>query len=101
VIPPIFRVVDHPVPGHARAMVRSRRGTIWLRDVAAALGPGQPVHEILYAAAIIFFCFFYTALQYNPKETAENLKKSGAFIPGYRPGDRRRSTWKRSRCASR
>ena len=45
------------------------------------------MHEILYAAAIIFFCFFYTALQYNPKETAENLKKSGAFIPGYRPGD--------------
>ena len=45
------------------------------------------MHEILYAAAIIFFCFFYTALQYNPKETADNLKKSGAFIPGYRPGD--------------
>jgi preprotein translocase subunit SecY len=60
---------------------------IWLRDLAATLSPGQPVHEILYAAAIIFFCFFYTALQYNPKETAENLKKSGAFIPGYRPGD--------------
>jgi preprotein translocase subunit SecY len=53
----------------------------------ATLQPGQPVHEVLYAAAIIFFCFFYTALQYNPKETADNLKKSGAFIPGYRPGD--------------
>jgi preprotein translocase subunit SecY len=65
----------------------SSERTIWLRDLAAALAPGQPVHEILYAAAIIFFCFFYTALQYNPKETADNLKKSGAFIPGYRPGD--------------
>ena len=58
-----------------------------IRDLAATLAPGQPVHEILYAAAIVFFCFFYTALQYNPKETADNLKKSGAFIPGYRPGD--------------
>ena len=65
----------------------SSENTIWLRDLAGTLAPGQPVHELLYAAAIIFFCFFYTALQYNPKETAENLKKSGAFIPGYRPGD--------------
>ena len=62
-------------------------GPSWLRDAANALGPGQPIHMIVYAALIIFFCFFYTAIQYNPKETAENLKKSGAFIPGYRPGD--------------
>jgi preprotein translocase subunit SecY len=62
-------------------------GPSWLRDIANALGPGQPVHMIVYAALIIFFCFFYTAIQYNPKETAENLKKGGAFIPGYRPGD--------------
>ena len=83
-----LRVVDHPVPGDARASGSGTgESTIWLRDLAATLGPGQPVHEILYAAAIIFFCFFYTALQYNPKETADNLKKSGAFIPGYRPGD--------------
>ena len=62
-------------------------GPSWLRDTANALGPGQPIHMIVYAALIIFFCFFYTAIQYNPKETAENLKKGGAFIPGYRPGD--------------
>jgi preprotein translocase subunit SecY len=62
-------------------------GPSWLRDAANALGPGQPIHMIVYAALIIFFCFFYTAIQYNPKETAENLKKGGAFIPGYRPGD--------------
>ena len=62
-------------------------GPSWLRDAANALGPGQPIHMIVYAALIIFFCFFYTAIQYNPKETAENLKKGGAFIPGYRPGE--------------
>ena len=62
-------------------------GPSWLREAANALGPGQPIHMIVYAALIIFFCFFYTAIQYNPKETAENLKKGGAFIPGYRPGD--------------
>ena len=73
-----------PVPAvlHCVARRGQGEGTIWLRDLAAALGPGQPVHEILYASAIIFFCFFYTALQYNPKETAENLKKSGAFDSG-------------------
>ena len=58
-----------------------------LSDIASTLTVGQPVYELIYASAIIFFAFFYTALQYNPKETAENLKKSGAFIPGYRPGD--------------
>ena len=58
-----------------------------LSDIASTLTGGQPVYEIIYASAIIFFCFFYTALQYNPKETAENLKKSGAFVPGYRPGE--------------
>jgi preprotein translocase subunit SecY len=59
----------------------------WLRDAAAILSPGQPIYMMLYGALIVFFCFFYTAIQYNPKETAENLKKGGAFIPGYRPGD--------------
>jgi preprotein translocase subunit SecY len=59
----------------------------WLRDIAAILSPGQPIYMMIYAALIVFFCFFYTAIQYNPKETAENLKKGGAFIPGYRPGD--------------
>jgi preprotein translocase subunit SecY len=60
---------------------------VWLRDVAATLTPGQPIYVLLYAGLIVFFCFFYTALQYNPKETADNLKKSGAFVPGIRPGD--------------
>ena len=87
VIPPIFASSIILFPATLASWFGAGEGTIWLRDLAAALGPGQPVHEILYAAAIIFFCFFYTALQYNPKETAENLKKSGAFIPGYRPGD--------------
>ncbi|MGI9246837.1 MAG: preprotein translocase subunit SecY, partial [Steroidobacteraceae bacterium] len=58
----------------------------WLQGVAASLGIGQPVHIVLYASLIIFFCFFYTALVFNSRETSENLKKSGAFIPGIRPG---------------
>ncbi len=87
VIPPIFASSIILFPATMAQWFGTGEGTIWLRDIAAALGPGQPVHEILYAAAIIFFCFFYTGLQYNPKETADNLKKSGAFIPGYRPGE--------------
>jgi preprotein translocase subunit SecY len=87
VIPPIFASSIILFPATVATWFGSSESTIWLRDLAATLAPGQPVHEILYAGAIIFFCFFYTALQYNPKDTAENLKKSGAFIPGYRPGD--------------
>jgi preprotein translocase subunit SecY len=87
VIPPIFASSIILFPATLAQWFGSGEGTIWLRDLASALSPGQPVHELLYASAIIFFCFFYTALQYNPKETAENLKKSGAFIPGYRPGE--------------
>jgi preprotein translocase subunit SecY len=87
VIPPIFASSIILFPATLAQWFGSGEGTVWLRDLAATLAPGQPVHEILYAAAIIFFCFFYTALQYNPKETADNLKKSGAFIPGYRPGE--------------
>jgi preprotein translocase subunit SecY len=87
VIPPIFASSIILFPATIAQWFGSGENTIWLRDIAATLAPGQPVHELLYAGAIIFFCFFYTALQYNPKETAENLKKSGAFIPGYRPGD--------------
>ena len=59
----------------------------WLSNIASTLHPGEPVYVLLYSAAIIFFCFFYAALMFNPKETAENLKKSGAFVPGIRPGD--------------
>ena len=87
VIPPIFASSIILFPATLTQWAGTGESTIWIRDLAATLSPGQPVHEILYAAAIIFFCFFYTALQYNPKETAENLKKSGAFVPGYRPGD--------------
>jgi preprotein translocase subunit SecY len=61
-------------------------GMGWLKDLSSTLSPGQPVYVFLYALAIIFFCFFYTALQFNPKDTADNLKRSGAFIPGIRPG---------------
>ena len=59
----------------------------WLQDMSAAISPGQPLYVLLYAAGIIFFCFFYTAIVFDPKETADNLKKSGAFIPGMRPGE--------------
>jgi preprotein translocase subunit SecY len=58
-----------------------------LKDLAATLSPGQPVYILLYVAAIVFFCFFYTALVFNSRDTAENLKKSGAFVPGIRPGE--------------
>ncbi len=87
VIPPIFASSIILFPATLAQWVGTGENTVWIRDLAATLAPGQPVHEILYAAAIVFFCFFYTALQYNPRETAENLKKSGAFIPGYRPGE--------------
>jgi preprotein translocase subunit SecY len=59
----------------------------WLKDIAGALSPGQPIYTLLYAAAIVFFCFFYPGRVFNSRETADNLKKSGAFIPGIRPGD--------------
>ncbi len=87
VIPPIFASSIILFPATILGWYGAGGGPSILRDIAAALSPGQALHAVLYAAAIIFFCFFYTALQYNPKETAENLKKSGAFIPGYRPGD--------------
>jgi preprotein translocase subunit SecY len=59
----------------------------WLKDVSEKMSPGQPIYVLFYAAAIVFFCFFYTALVFSPKETADNLKKSGAFLPGIRPGE--------------
>ena len=68
-------------------MVRQFEGMGWLKDMSATLSPGQPLYVMFYAVAIIFFCFFYTAIVFNPKETADNLKKSGAFIPGIRPGE--------------
>ena len=87
VIPPIFASAIILFPSTIAAWFGNTEGMGWLSDVATALSPGQPIYVLLFAVAIIFFCFFYTALQYNPNETAENLKKSGAFIPGIRPGE--------------
>jgi preprotein translocase subunit SecY len=88
VIPPIFASSLILFPATLLGWFGSSSESLtWLRDIAATLSPGQPIYVLLYAALIIFFCFFYTALQYNPKETADNLKKSGAFVPGIRPGD--------------
>jgi preprotein translocase subunit SecY len=88
VIPPIFASSIILFPATIAGMFGSGSENLsWLQDIAAMLSPGQPIYVILYAVAIIFFCFFYTALQFNPKDTADNLKKSGAFIPGIRPGE--------------
>jgi preprotein translocase subunit SecY len=86
VIPPIFASSLLLFPATIASWSGTSEGLSWLQNVSAALGPGQPAHMILYGTLIIFFCFFYTALVFNSRETAENLKKSGAFIPGIRPG---------------
>ena len=86
VIPPIFASSIILFPATIAGWFGNAEGFAWLQDVATMLSPGQPVYVIFYATAIIFFCFFYTALVFNSKETAENLKKSGAFLPGIRPG---------------
>ena len=89
VIPPIFASSIILLPATAVNWFSTGDGALanTLKDIAAALRPGQPIYVLLYASAIIFFCFFYTALVFNSRETADNLKKSGAFIPGIRPGD--------------
>jgi preprotein translocase subunit SecY len=91
VIPPIFASSIILFPATIAGWFTSGEPTNMfsrvIKDLAATLAPGQPVYTILYAAAIIFFCFFYTALVFNSRETAENLKKSGAFVPGIRPGE--------------
>ena len=89
VIPPIFAssIILFPATIVGWFGEGTSTGVTWLKNVAATLHPGEPVYTLLYATAIIFFCFFYTALVFNPKETADNLKKSGAFVPGIRPGD--------------
>jgi preprotein translocase subunit SecY len=87
VIPPIFASSIILFPATLAGWFGSGESMTWLKDIAAALSPGQPIYVMLYAAAIIFFCFFYTALVFNSKETADNLKKSGAFVPGIRPGE--------------
>jgi preprotein translocase subunit SecY len=87
VIPPIFASSIILFPATVAGWFGQGDKMVWLKDLGAALAPGQPLYTLLYAAAIIFFCFFYTALVFNSKETAENLKKSGAFVPGIRPGE--------------
>ncbi|MFW2372084.1 MAG: preprotein translocase subunit SecY [Gammaproteobacteria bacterium] len=87
VIPPIFASSIILFPATLGGWFGQSQGMEWLQDLSTTLSPGQPIYVILYAAAIIFFCFFYTALVFNSRETADNLKKSGAFIPGIRPGE--------------
>merc|ERR1711964_579952 len=87
VIPPIFASSILLFPASLGQWFGQGEGMEWLSDVSQALAPSQPLYIILFAAAVVFFCFFYTALMYNPKEVADNLKRSGAFIPGIRPGD--------------
>jgi preprotein translocase subunit SecY len=92
VIPPIFAssIIMFPatiVDWFTRGKDVSNPFIGFLKDLAASMAPGEPIHALLYAVAIVFFCFFYTALVFNSKETADNLKKSGAFVPGIRPGE--------------
>lgn len=87
VIPPIFASSIILFPATLAGWFGSGSDLFWLKDLSEKLSPGQPIYVLCYAAAIVFFCFFYTALVFSPKETADNLKKSGAFLPGIRPGD--------------
>ncbi|EAR61509.1 preprotein translocase subunit SecY [Neptuniibacter caesariensis] len=87
VIPPIFASSILLFPASMGQWFGNSEGMDWLQNVALALGPGQPLYILLFSIAIIFFCYFYTAIVFNPKDVADNLKKSGAFIPGIRPGE--------------
>lgn len=87
VIPPIFASSIILFPATLAGWFGQNESMRWLQDIASSISPGQPLYVMLYAAGIVFFCFFYTAIVFDPKETAENLKKSGAFVPGMRPGE--------------
>ncbi|MDR2614156.1 MAG: preprotein translocase subunit SecY [Candidatus Accumulibacter sp.] len=87
VIPPIFASSIILFPATIAGWFGASDSVRWLKDIAVVLSPGQPIYVMLYAAAIVFFCFFYTALVFDSKETADNLKKGGAFVPGIRPGE--------------
>ena len=87
VIPPIFASSIILFPTSIASFYGQGSGANWLTDLATSIQPGQPIYVLLYASMIIFFCFFYTALVFQPKDIADNLKKSGAFIPGIRPGE--------------
>ncbi|MDR5898980.1 preprotein translocase subunit SecY [Halomonas vilamensis] len=87
VIPAIFASSILLFPASIGQWVGAGDGMEWLQRASQALGPGQPLYILLFGAAVVFFCFFYTALVFNPKDVADNLKKSGAFLPGIRPGE--------------
>ncbi len=87
VIPPIFASSIILFPATLGKLFANSEGMGWMQGVADAISPGQPLYVLFYALGIFFFCFFYTAIMFNPRETADNLKKSGAFIPGIRPGE--------------
>lgn len=87
VIPPIFASSIILFPATLGQWFGRAEGMEWLQNLSTTLAPGQPLYILMYAMAIIFFCFFYTALVFNSRETAENLKKAGAFVPGIRPGE--------------
>jgi preprotein translocase subunit SecY len=87
VIPPIFASSIILFPTTFAHWAGGGEGMRWLQDIVGKLSPGEPLYVILYAVAILFFAFFYTALVFNSKDTADNLKRSGAFIPGIRPGE--------------
>jgi preprotein translocase subunit SecY len=87
VIPPIFASSIILFPTTLAQWAGNNEGMRWLQDIVGKLSPGEPIYVAMYAGAIIFFCFFYTALVFNSKDTADNLKRSGAFIPGIRPGE--------------
>ncbi len=87
VIPPIFASSLILFPSTIAGWFGQSEGMRWLQDLSTMMSPGQPIYVLMYAVGIIFFCFFYTAIVFDPKETADNLKKSGAFIPGIRPGE--------------
>ena len=86
VIPPIFASSIILFPATIASWFGTSEGFDWLQDIAATLAPGQPVYILLYAGLIMFFCFFYTSLVFDSKDTADNLQRSGAFMPGIRPG---------------
>ena len=86
VIPPMFASSLILFPATIATWYGTSEGFGWLQTLAAQLSPGQPIYILFYASMIIFFCFFYTALVFNSRDTADNLKRSGAFIPGIRPG---------------
>jgi preprotein translocase subunit SecY len=86
VIPPIFASSIILFPASIGSWFGQAEGMGWLRNIATTLQPGQLIYTLLFAGMIVFFCFFYTALTFNPKDIADNLKRSGAFVPGIRPG---------------